>query len=312
MVDPEYVESQLKAIKFHLTRVNRPEINELQNILHPDEKIYECVNGFYEGGVALLVATDIRVLLIDKKPMGFLNVDDLRFDMISDIDYNHRAFGAQIRINCGMKNLTFKSYNQPKLRKLISNVQQRMSEIKREMVNHEAGQNQHLEEINKQLQMYLLAQQQQLERQVNQNQAVNLPKPSPQLADYLFAQRLLEEFHNNGSKITNDSTLPESDQAAKVESMTSTTPEEPTIKSQQELIKEMTEAGRMEVFGGADKISHQAVTDTEVNNSAIGAMNYQGADITPFKIASAKLPYLLKSRRYTRPFYTNFVSRSSP
>jgi hypothetical protein len=48
----------------------------------PGEEIYELVNGIYEGGFAIVVATDVRLLLIDKKPMNYLNVEDLRFDMI--------------------------------------------------------------------------------------------------------------------------------------------------------------------------------------------------------------------------------------
>ena len=144
MVDRDYVRSQLAKIGFGGGRFNQAEIKELENILLPDETIYECVNGYYEGGVALLVATDIRVLLIDKKPMGFLNVDDVRFDMISDIDYSHRIVGAQININCGMRNLLFKSYNQARLRKAIGHIQQRMSEMKKELTLQATVQKKHL------------------------------------------------------------------------------------------------------------------------------------------------------------------------
>lgn len=291
MVDLIYVEKQLKEIKFNAARVNRAEVRELQNILLPDEKIYECVNGFYEGGVALLVATDIRVLLIDKKPMGFLNVDDLRFDMISDIDYSHRAFGAQISINCGMRNLVFKSYNQPRLRKLIGHVQHRMSEIKREQNDHASKQKEHLEEINKQLQMYLLAQQQQLERQIANNQQPQPIKPSPQLADYLFAQRLLEDFQ---SKTSPALTTPEKTEPAKIEETNSY-----QAVNDQALLEEMAEAGRLEVFGGTDKVSH---TKKIAGVQPVVSSSHQGVDLTPFKIAYAKLPYLLKTRRYKQPF----------
>ena len=119
------------------------------------------VNGIYEGGFALLVATDVRVLLIDKKPLNYLTVEDLRFDMINEMDYNHRLLGAAISIATGNKNLKFRSYNQPRLRKLIGHVQHSMADIKRQQNTHQEGQNQHLEQINQQLQSYLMAQQQQ-------------------------------------------------------------------------------------------------------------------------------------------------------
>ena len=291
MVDRDYIKSQLTKIGFGTSRINRAEIQELENILLPDETIYECVNGYYEGGVALLVATDIRVLLIDKKPLGFLNVDDMRFDMISDIDYTHRIIGAQININCGMRNLVFKSYNQPRLRKAIGHIQQRMSEIKKEQNQHASEQKNHLEEINHQLQIYLLAQQQHLEQQLATSQASQPPKPNPQLADYLFAQRLLEDFQSREPRVEpkKASKAPLAETVKQVEAL-------PQVNDP-EMLREIAEAGRLEVFGGADKISHPA-TKPLIVPSPVNQDYMHGLDVTPFKIAYAKLPYLLRSRRY--------------
>ncbi len=86
MVSKKSVEAQLKRIHFNYLAWGKTEIQELPNIILPEEHILECVNGMYEGGFALLVATDMRVLLIDKKPLNYLTVEDLRFDMISEID----------------------------------------------------------------------------------------------------------------------------------------------------------------------------------------------------------------------------------
>jgi hypothetical protein len=136
----------------------RAEIAELQHVLLTDEVISECVNGIYEGGFALLVATDIRVLLVDKKPLNYLTVEDVRFDMISEMDYNHRMFGANIRISAGSKSLIFRSYNKIRLRKLIGHVQHCMAEVKKKQNTHQEGQVNHLQQINRQLQAYLIAQ----------------------------------------------------------------------------------------------------------------------------------------------------------
>src|SRR3982751_2884068 len=107
MVTAESVEKQLKKVHFNTFGWGRTEARELPHILMPDEQIYELVNGIYEGGFALLVATNVRMLLIDKKPMNYLTVEDLRFDMISEIDYAHRLLGARISISTGSKNLKF-------------------------------------------------------------------------------------------------------------------------------------------------------------------------------------------------------------
>ena len=102
MIDATSLEDQLNKIHFK-GGWNSPETKELATILLPDEEIFECVNGWYEGGYALLCATSIRVLLIDKKPLNFLTIEDLRFDTINQIDYNHRMFNASICITAGLK-----------------------------------------------------------------------------------------------------------------------------------------------------------------------------------------------------------------
>ena len=199
MVSKESVLIQLKQLGFNHISWGKSEVDELPNIILPEEVIFECVNGIYEAGFALLVATNFRVLLIDKKPMNYLTVIDLRFDMINDIEYSHRLMGAQITINTGSKTLNFRSYNQLRLRKLIDHVQHLMAEAKHRQSKNEEGQNQRLGQINQQLQAYLVAQyqnQQEISRQLQQAQSsidtgipkVNIVEPSMELADYLMSQ----------------------------------------------------------------------------------------------------------------------------
>jgi Bacterial PH domain len=151
MVDVQSIEKQLTGLGFKLHGWGRTEVKELRNIILPGEKIFECANGFYEGGFALLLATDVRVLLVDKKPLNYLTVEDMRFDMINEIDYSHRLFGANIRISAGETQLKFTSINQQRLRKLIGHVQHSMAEAKKNQATHP-----HLEQINQQLRSYLL------------------------------------------------------------------------------------------------------------------------------------------------------------
>jgi hypothetical protein len=177
MVDTKSVHKQLKKLGFKTHGWGKAEVQELPHILLPDEEIFELVNGFYEGGFALLVATDVRVLLIDKKPLNYLTVEDLRFDMINEMDYSHRLLGAQISIATGNKTLKFSSLNQPRLRKLIGHVQHSMADSKKKETHHQEGQKQHLEQINQQLQAYLVAQ-----HQHHQSTASGLscsPAPAP-------------------------------------------------------------------------------------------------------------------------------------
>jgi hypothetical protein len=194
MVSAESVKEQLERIDFKQFGWGKAEVRELPSILLPDEQIYECVHGSYEGGFALLVATDVRLLLIDKKILNSLTVEDLRFDMINEIDYSHRLMGAYISISTGSKNLKFRSYNQPRLRKLIGHVQHCMAEAKKKQSSHQEGQNQHLEQINQQLQAYLLAQhqhQEELQRHLISQQQAHIQsqaRTQTQIQDHISQQ----------------------------------------------------------------------------------------------------------------------------
>lgn len=296
MIDMKKVEKQLKSIKFDGSVWNRAEARELPNILHEKETIFECANGYYENGFALLVATDMRVLLIDKKPLNFLTVEDLRFDMINEIDYSHRLMGATITISTGSKTLKFKSYNQPRLRKLINHVQHRMADIKAEAEEKTENQQQHLEEINKQLQMYLLAQHQQLQQQIQRGHeaseaAVDHIKPSPQLSDYLFAQRLLEQFQG--------SPMPTSTPTA---AAAPSPPSPPDPQLNDELLAE----GQREIFGKVMQPPPPAAAPVPASGLP------KSLEINPLKIAYSKLPMMLRNRKFGRPSAPGAAASARP
>lgn len=129
MADLKTLEDRLKQIGCNFRFWGRSELRELANVLMPNEIVEHCVNGQYSGGFAMLVATDQRVLLIDKKPM-YLTLEDTRYDMVSEVDFNHRLLDANIYICTPNKSLRFVAYNQGRLRKLFHFVQMRVMEIR--------------------------------------------------------------------------------------------------------------------------------------------------------------------------------------
>jgi hypothetical protein len=58
------LEDQLKRIGCNYRFWGRAEIRELAYVLLPNEQVKHCVNGSYDGGFALIAATDQRVLLV--------------------------------------------------------------------------------------------------------------------------------------------------------------------------------------------------------------------------------------------------------
>lgn len=160
MISRSNLEQQLKRIHFNRHGWGRSEAAELSAVLMPGEEIDECVNGFYEAGFALLVATKDRLLLIDKKPLNYLTVEDMRFDMICEFDYSHRLIGAEVTIaTSGNKALHFTSWNQPRLRRLLGFVQFRITEVKKQLQSQQEAQKTHLEQLNQQMQLFLAMQQ---------------------------------------------------------------------------------------------------------------------------------------------------------
>jgi hypothetical protein len=123
------LEDQLKRIGCNFQFWGRAELKELANVLLPGEIVEHVVNGSYEGGFALLAATNQRVLLIDKKPM-YLTLEDVRFDMIAEVDYNHRLMNANIFICTPNKSLRFTGYNHARLRKMFHFIQTRVMDIR--------------------------------------------------------------------------------------------------------------------------------------------------------------------------------------
>ncbi len=296
MVDAKSVAKQLKRIGFNTHGWGRTEVNELQHILLEDEEIYEAVNGIYEGGFALMVATDIRLLLIDKKPLNYLSIEDMRYELISEIDYNHRLIGAYISLSSGLKDLKFSSLNQHRLRKLISHVQHCMAAGKKKESNNQEDQNQHLEQINQQLQSYLAAQykqQQKLQEQL-QNALLNkvpvtaeLPqtaapvRPEPQLSDYLFAQSLLEQHKAEGKAVDD---WPSTEAEPEPGPTTPAPAQEQAVATTSQL-DDLYSEGRKEIFAKAGAQTHKLFE----------------AEINPLKIAYSKLPMALRNRRFGRP-----------
>jgi hypothetical protein len=129
MVTLATVEEQLKVIGCNFRFWNRAEMRELCNILLPGETIAQAVGGQYEGGFALLCATDFRVLLIDKKPK-YLTLKDIRFDMITELDFSGRMMNSTVSIYTPNKELRFTAINNIRLRKLYTHTQHKVMEIR--------------------------------------------------------------------------------------------------------------------------------------------------------------------------------------
>lgn len=129
MISLEQLHEQLNKVGCNFRFWGRGEIRELANVLTPDEHVAHCVNGRYEGGFAMLCVTDQRLLLIDHKPL-FMAVEDVRFDMIAEIDYSSQLLVSAVKIITPSRTLSFNSWSKYHLREVLTYTQQRMQEIR--------------------------------------------------------------------------------------------------------------------------------------------------------------------------------------
>lgn len=131
MVTRQEIERQLKAIGAVFTWWGKSEARELERIIEPGETIKHCMNGRYEGGFAMLCVTDQRVVLVDKKPL-YLSLEDVRYDMISEVGFDGRLVDSTITIFSISKQLRFTSFHGQKLRNATTYLQRRVMEMRQQ------------------------------------------------------------------------------------------------------------------------------------------------------------------------------------
>lgn len=132
MVHLSIIEARLNKLNVKPSRWYKPELKELQDILMDNEDILALVPGRYFGGYALLVATDLRLLLIDKRTF-FLSLEDIRYDMISEVDFNSRLLDCTVQIFSVNKLHRFTTMKyRHHLKKLTTYVQQRVMQLRQQ------------------------------------------------------------------------------------------------------------------------------------------------------------------------------------
>ncbi len=129
MVTANQIKAQLKQIGCNYSVWGSTEVAELPGLLMDGEDIALAVNGYYEGGFGLLLATNFRVLIVDKKPFT-LNVEDLRYDMISEVTYGARFMTATMHISIPTRTIYFTSWSIEKLHKAMRQIQQHVMDAR--------------------------------------------------------------------------------------------------------------------------------------------------------------------------------------
>lgn len=81
------IQSQISNLDGLETFLGRKEIKELPNVLWDDEKIENIVQGTYSNGNGILVATNKRLIFVNKGLLFGLKVEDFPYEKITTIQY---------------------------------------------------------------------------------------------------------------------------------------------------------------------------------------------------------------------------------
>jgi hypothetical protein len=133
MVAKKSLINQLKGIGYKFRFIGRTEIEELRQLLDPGEQVIQCVYGYYQGGSGLLVATDKRLLLIDKRPF-YLYVENHGYESVTHIDFMARMMQGVLYFQAGLKKFVFKSVSDARLARLCHYVQEKIISAEKQLV----------------------------------------------------------------------------------------------------------------------------------------------------------------------------------
>jgi len=110
--------------------LGRKEIKELPNILWEDENVEKLVQGFYEKGNGVSVATNKRLIFVDKSLLGKLRVEDFSYDKISSIQYHTKFLFGNITIFASGNKAKIENIDKKQTRSFADYVRARISGIK--------------------------------------------------------------------------------------------------------------------------------------------------------------------------------------
>ncbi|MEM6718834.1 MAG: PH domain-containing protein [Bacteroidota bacterium] len=96
------IKSQIKNIG-HLNMLDKlfgfNEIKELPNIIQDDERIENIIQGEFSGGNGILVATNNRLIFLNKKLFGSLKLEEITYNEINKIHFSKILFLGKIVVH---------------------------------------------------------------------------------------------------------------------------------------------------------------------------------------------------------------------
>lgn len=123
----EVISAQLRRLDLGSQILGRKELRELPAILWDDEDVLDVVQGIYENGTGILVATQKRLVFVDKGWLYGLRVEDFSLDKISSIQYETGLVFGSITIFTSGNKAVIKQVEKGRVRTFAESVRARIS-----------------------------------------------------------------------------------------------------------------------------------------------------------------------------------------
>lgn len=132
MADHRYrINKELRDLGVSSFAMMRMATHHLPNIIHPDEKIGGVVYGHYEGGHGMLVATDRRIIFLDRKPL-YANQEFVNYDVVSGVHHSYSGFGSTVTLHTRIRDFVIHTYNEDCAQNFVNFLEDRIIEHQKE------------------------------------------------------------------------------------------------------------------------------------------------------------------------------------
>lgn len=103
----------------------------LPRVIHATEHIKAVIYGWQPAGTVTLIATDHRILFLEKRPF-YLRDDEVSYDSVRGFSYYHAGLGSTVILHTQVQDYPVRSFNKTAIQKFIDYVELRSFEHKSE------------------------------------------------------------------------------------------------------------------------------------------------------------------------------------
>lgn len=104
------IKQELRTVGVTAYGLLKAESRQLHKVVKTDESIQGCVYGQYDGGSAMLVATDKRLVFVDQKPLHSI-VEESTYEKILDIGVDWQPLYARVVVAARPRTYTLRYVN---------------------------------------------------------------------------------------------------------------------------------------------------------------------------------------------------------